>query len=134
MIHDNVSDFTSSDARETGAKTAPTMVAPTNEKIHVRKVPQKSPYQSIVIESCQGNGEGVNDSKPSNFHLAYQSRDKSLPSSNNENTVSTDIGVTNLNEIDNIPVKCHTSDLDTSVQTQDATVGDFNKEEVVPLG
>ena len=95
---------------------------------------KKSPYQSNVTESCQGNGEGVsNDSKPSNFHLTHQSCDKLQSSLNNDNTISTEIVLTNLKEIDDIPVKCDTSDLDTSVQNQDATVGDFSREEVVPL-
>ena len=40
-IPDNVSDFASSDARETGARTAQTKVAPINGKIQFRKVLKK---------------------------------------------------------------------------------------------
>ena len=65
--------------------------------------------------------------------LTYQSRDKSQARLNNDNTVITEILLINLKEIHNIPVECETSDHDTSVQTQDATVGDFSREEVVEV-
>ena len=134
QISDNVSDFTSPDARKTGAKTVQTKVAPINGKTQVQKVPKKSPDQSNVIELCQGSGGGVcNDIKTSNSHLTYQSHDKSQARLNNDSTVPTDIVLTNLKEIDNIPVECDTSDLDTSVQTQYATVGNLSREEVVPI-
>ena len=87
-----------------------------------------------MIHSCQGNGGGVcTDIKPSNCHLIYQSHDKSSQAMlDNDSTVPTEVVFTNL-EKNNIPVECDTSDLDTALQTQYATVGDCNREEVIPL-
>ena len=49
-ISDKPSDFTSSDARETRARTAQTKVALKNGKSQVREVQKKSPYPSTAIE------------------------------------------------------------------------------------
>ena len=126
-IPDNVPDFTSSDASETGARTAQTKVALINGKTQVRKVPKKSPYQSTVIELSQGNSGGVcNDS-----HQYYDNSQK-MPG-NVTTVISKQVVPKNLDITQHIPVECDTSDLDTSVQTQCTTVENFSKEEAVPL-
>ena len=90
-------------------------------------------HMTNVTESCQGKNEGILDSKLLNLHFIHQSCDKAQPSLNNDNTVPTEIVYTNLKVTDNKPFEYDTSDLDKSLQMQEVTVGDFSREEVIPL-
>ena len=81
------------------------------------------------------NSGGVcNDINPSNSHLSHQYHDNSQKMPSNGTTVSSkQVIAKNLDITQHNPVECDTSDLDTSVQTQYTTVGNFSREEVVPL-